>query len=107
MSSSLEIAVEKVLPELVQRMDALQTAQDREIGEIRRSLDTWGGVTQQLTELLTAKTRETEGVAASYAQLAEHLMKFGIHLSEGEGIMHAVSEQLKSSSPSDRSSAST
>ena len=107
MSSSLEIALEKVLPELVQRMDALQTAQNREIGEIRRSLDTWGGVTQQLTELLTAKTRETEGVAASYAQLAEHLMKFVIHLSAAETFMHAVSEQLKHSSPSDRSSAST
>lgn len=106
-SSSLEIAVEKVLPEIVQRMDALQTAQDREIGEIRRSLDTWGGVTQQLTELLCAKTKETEGVAASYAQLAEYLMKFVIHLSAAEGIMNAVSEQLKHSSPSDSSSAST
>ena len=71
------------------------------------TIQQWASVTQQLTELLCAKTKETEGVASSYAQLAEYLMKFVIHLSAAEGIMNAVSEQLKHSSPSDSSSAST
>ena len=104
---SLETAVEKVLPEIVDRMDELKAAQDREIGELRRSLDTWGAVTHQLTELLSARTKETEGVASSYAQLAEYLTKFAIHLSASEGIMHAVEAQLKGSSPTDSSSALT
>ncbi|MGF1522654.1 MAG: hypothetical protein ACFBSF_10100 [Leptolyngbyaceae cyanobacterium] len=104
---SLETAVEKVLPEIVQRMDDLKAAQDREIGELRRSLDTWGAVTHQLTELLSARTKETEGVASSYATLAEYLMKFAVHLSASEGIMRAVETQLKHSSTMDDSSALT
>lgn len=71
------------------------------------AIEQWGSITQQLTELLSAKTKETEGIAASYATLAEHLMKFAVHLSASEGIMHAVEAQLKRSSPTDSSSAST
>ena len=96
-SSSLEAAVEKVLPEIVARMDELKASQDREIGELRRTLDTWGGITHQLAKLLEAKTQAAEGVSSSYASLAEHLMKFVVHLNASEGIMRAVEARLQQS----------
>ena len=104
---SLETAVEKVLPEIVDRMDELKASQDKEIAELRRSVDQWGKITRQLTELLSLKTQETEGVSASYAQLAEYLMKFVLHLNASEATMKLVERQLQQPSNVCDSPAST
>ncbi|MEO0988895.1 MAG: hypothetical protein AAFY20_25645 [Cyanobacteria bacterium J06639_14] len=73
----------------------------------RTAIEQWGNVTQQLTNLLSAKTEATEGVAASYAQLAEYLMKFVLHLNASETTMKLVERQLQQSSTLDGSPAST
>ncbi|MEL6381840.1 MAG: hypothetical protein AAFQ89_05090 [Cyanobacteria bacterium J06626_18] len=100
------------------RLDEMTLSVDRKIDTLlqetrqweerqRTAIEQWGAVTHQLTELLSARTKETEGVATSYATLADCLMKFGFHLGTSESIMHAVEERLKHSSTLDGSSALT
>ena len=94
----LRLSVERNVNELLQETRQWETRQ-------QIAFEQWGGVTQQLAELLRAKTQETVGVSASYRTLAEHLAQFAAYLVKSETTMSLVDERLRRSSSVDDTSA--
>ena len=93
----LRLSVERNVNELLQETRQWETRQ-------QIAFEQWGGVTQQLAELLRAKTQETVGVSASYRTLAEHLAQFAAYLVKSETTMSLVDERLRCSSSVDGNS---